>query len=63
MRISRKSIPAGGNWAGSAHVRRTKKRITWLSEPRKGRAQSRAERWREPGQGAYGYSLSEVRRC
>lgn len=51
VRISRKSTPAGGSWAGSAHVRRTKKRITWLSEPRR-RAQSRAERWREPGQGS-----------
>lgn len=50
MGISRKSIPVGGNWAGSARVGRTKKRTVWPSEPR-GRAQGRAERWREPGQG------------
>ena len=38
-----------------------KKGIMWPSEPR-GRTQSRTEGWQEPGQGPYGYSLSEMRR-
>lgn len=39
--ISRKSIPVGGNWAGCAHVGRTKKGIVWPRAKGKGPEQDR----------------------